>query len=76
MLYFILDGKPYVSVSNVETAGPAINSLAHNFNEIIYGILLVGGSFYWLISIIICGWFLQKYIRYRIKRNQNNRETP
>ena len=70
MLYFILDGYPYVSVSNME-AGPGITSLAHNINEIIYGILLVGGPVYWSISIIICSWFLIKDIRYRHKRNHD-----
>ena len=67
MFYFILDGKPYVSVINTETAGQEINSLAHNINEIIYGILLVGAPLYWLISILVCAWFLKKDIQYRIK---------
>lgn len=72
MLYFILNGYPYVSVSNME-AGPGINSLAHNINEIIYGILLVGAPVYWFISIIICGWLLNKYIQRRLKHTQDIR---
>ena len=71
MLYFILDGYPYISVSNIEITGPGIKGLVHNLNEIIYGILLVGGPLYWLISITICGWFLIKDRRYRLKHNQD-----
>lgn len=74
MLYFILHGCPYVSASNVEITGQGTMSLAHNINQIIYEILIVGAPLYWLISIIVCGWFLQKDIRYRIKRNYSIRE--
>lgn len=68
MLYFMLHGYPYVSVSNMETAGPGINSLVHNINEIIHAILLVGGPVYWSINIIVCSWFLVRDVSYRRKR--------
>ena len=64
MLYFILDGYPYVSVSDMATFDPGIDTLVHNTNQIIYGILLVGAPLYWFINIIICGWFFIKGIRH------------
>lgn len=74
MYFFMLDGYPYVSVSNVETAGPGIISLAHIFNVIIYATLLIGGPVYWLISIIICGWFLKKAIQYMLWLRQHKQQ--
>ena len=64
MLYFMLDGYPYVSVSHIAAADPGIDTLVHNTNQIIYGLLLVGAPVYWFISIVICGWFFIKGIRH------------
>lgn len=71
MYFYMLDGYPYVSVYNVETAGQKLNSLAQIINEIIYGALLIGGPVYWSISIILCGWFFKKGIQHRQWLRQN-----
>ncbi|MBN1831127.1 MAG: hypothetical protein JW896_03365 [Deltaproteobacteria bacterium] len=75
MLYFLLDGYPYVSVSNLETAGPGITGLAHNMNQIIYAALLIGGPVYWFINIIVCGWFFIKGIQYWRWLRQNKQQS-
>ena len=75
MYYFMLDGYPYVSVYNVETAGPGITGLAHNMNQIIYAALLIGGPIYWSISIIICGWFFKKGIQYMLWLRQTKQQS-
>lgn len=66
MFYYMLDGYPYVSVSDIKTSGPEIICLAHNMNEIIYSALLIGGPVYWFFNIVVCGWFFKKGIQYRI----------
>lgn len=70
MLYFILEGYPYVSVADTITSNQAIISQARIINDIMYGTILIAGPIYWLINILICGWFLWKDIRYRLKHRQ------
>jgi hypothetical protein len=67
MLYSILKGYPYVSVADTITSNQAIISQARIINDIMYGTILIAGPVYWLINILICGWFLWKDIRYRLK---------
>ena len=71
MYYFILKGYPYVSVADTITPNQAIISQARIINEIMYGSILIAGPIYWLSSILICGWFLWKDIRYRLIHRQN-----
>lgn len=71
MFYYMLDGYPYISVSEIKTSGPEITNLANNMNSIIYEALLVVGSIYWFFSIVMCCWFFKKEIHYRLLLKKN-----
>jgi len=74
MVYFLLNGYPYVLVDNAATAMSEAERLASILNGVIRATLLIGFSIYWSINICILVRLCIKHARYRWSRRREQAE--
>jgi hypothetical protein len=68
MLYFLLNGRPFVCVADRATNLMEAERQALSYNEHIWWFLAIGFSIAWVIYGGVAGWFFTKHILYLLRR--------